>query len=444
MYTLTADDIHLIMKYDFNWDKTELKYIKNNIKQILINNNSECFYCKSPLDEGSSPGDIEHIVPKDPHKIFSFLPINLTLTCRRCNTAKGRKNVLQGYTNQIFSIPEDYPSTSGDFLIIHAYYDLYESYIKLEDSIFFKGIDSGGKGESTIRICNLTRLDLALSKVKMNYLQRSIEENLVKKMVSSNNNSQENEMLLHLFESKLKLNVPDEKINIAIEKVNKNYNVVDIVDELFKIEELHNITTHQITKLREWLDYTDTIGTYVNLINYLHTLKTLVPLISPHLENMIFQNSSGYLLLNPQGLIKLKDLLNTVVFKGLQAKSKSKLLSMIAELEIINFNKIPNGIFIESETESILDCLNGIKEIFQNQVIKSVLNGINSQTFDELRDSILLLYNNVDKNPKFGTLSKIEWYYHEIFTLEKENIWDIHKNLKGLMKLMNSSHLNSQ
>lgn len=278
----------------------------------------------------------------------------------------------------------------------------------------------------------------------MNYLQRSIEENLVKKMVSSNNNSQENEMLLHLFESKLKLNVPDEKINIAIEKVNKNYNVVDIVDELFKIEELHNITTHQITKLREWLDYTDTIGTYVNLINYLHTLKTLVPLISPHLENMIFQNSSGYLLLNPQGLIKLKDLLNTVVFKGLQAKSKSKLLSMIAELEIINFNKIPNGIFIESETESILDCLNGIKEIFQNQVIKSVLNGINSQTFDELRDSILLLYNNVDKNPKFGTLSKIEWYYHEIFTLEKENIWDIHKNLKGLMKLMNSSHLNSQ
>ncbi|SDD55333.1 hypothetical protein SAMN05428987_5266 [Paenibacillus sp. CF095] len=434
MYTLTADDILLIMKHNFNWDQDELKYLKNNIKQILINKKSECFYCKSPLDEGSSPGDIEHIVPKDSYKFFSFLPINLTLTCRRCNTAKGRHNVLQENLNKSFSIPEDYPSTSGDFIIVHAHYDLYEKYIELQESIFFIGIDSGGKGKNTIKICNLTRLDLALSKVKLNKLQRKNDENLVKTLANLNSNSPEIKELLHQLE--YKLNSYDWQREIAFEKVNKNLSVVDIVDELFKIDELSKITNTQITKLRDWLDYKDALTKYIDLIKYLNTLRTLVPLLIFDLEKLTYPTNSKHLLLDLQGIIKLKNLLHNRPFQGLQTRSKSKLLSLIADVEKTNFDDIPSAIFIENEIESMLECLIVIKEIFKNHKIKNVLPGINSQTFEELRNDITKLHEDVDKNPKLEILSNLEWYFQSIFTFEREHIWDIYKNLKELNILL--------
>lgn len=130
----------------------ELKKIKKNIKSYYIDTqNYTCPYCRQKIVvEHNAIWDAEHIIPKDKYPEFLFSPLNLCVSCKDCNLAKFKKNVLKNPTRKTL------PIESGDYIFIHPHLDVYEEHIKiLKSSLFFIPLDS--KGKETIEICGLLR-----------------------------------------------------------------------------------------------------------------------------------------------------------------------------------------------------------------------------------------------------------------------------------------------
>ncbi|MCD8387777.1 MAG: HNH endonuclease [Bacteroidales bacterium] len=153
-YSLTDEDKAAIQnaksqppKAD-DWENGGLSGFKRRFKKSLKRlQNSHCAYCRTKVWDANNFFAIEHIVHKSDHPEWMFLPENLCLSCSRCNSHKGTKNVLVkvGATT--------YPNASTDFLIVNPYYDKYSDHIELVDGILYKGLTP--KGRKTIQICKL-------------------------------------------------------------------------------------------------------------------------------------------------------------------------------------------------------------------------------------------------------------------------------------------------
>lgn len=145
-----------------HWD-SKMKYIKSfkkNLREDMYKKqNKLCAYCRIHVPLACVPMHREHIVYKDDHPHWMFLPENLCVACPTCNEFKGTIEVLDDPQTTT------YPKESAGFRIIHPLYDKYSEHIELVGDVLYKG--KTAKGVFTIETCHLYRVDLAEERVDM-------------------------------------------------------------------------------------------------------------------------------------------------------------------------------------------------------------------------------------------------------------------------------------
>ncbi len=148
-----------------SWD-SKMKYIKSfkkNLREDMYEKqNKLCAYCRIHVPLACVPMHREHIVYKDEHPQWMFLPENLCVVCPTCNEFKGTDEVLEAPKTKT------YPKSSAGFKIIHPLYDKYSDHIELVGDVLYKG--KSKKGVFTINTCHLYRVDLAEERVDMKML----------------------------------------------------------------------------------------------------------------------------------------------------------------------------------------------------------------------------------------------------------------------------------
>lgn len=151
-----------------DWDSGK-KYIKNfkkNLREYMYDKqNKLCAFCRIHVSLACVPMHREHIVYKNEHPQWMFLPENLCVACPTCNEFKGTTEVLED--PQTVS----YPNESTGFKIIHPLYDKYSDHIELVGDVLYKG--KSDKGIFTINTCHLYRVDLAEERVDMKMLSEN-------------------------------------------------------------------------------------------------------------------------------------------------------------------------------------------------------------------------------------------------------------------------------
>lgn len=163
-YELTADDKEAIKKASpdekkgEHWKDPCLDGFKKNIRTYYKKKQNECCaYCRTEIQDNQASPEIEHIIPKDLKADWMYMPFNLCLSCKLCNTKKGHtKPVLKDDSLT------DLPTTSDQYLLIHPHLDKYSDNIELVDGILYKGISD--KGVHTIYLCELDRYELAAAR----------------------------------------------------------------------------------------------------------------------------------------------------------------------------------------------------------------------------------------------------------------------------------------
>ena len=151
-----------------DWDsgKKYIKSFKKNLRDDMYNKqNKLCAFCRIHVSLACVPMHREHIVYKNEHPQWMFLPENLCVACPTCNEFKGTTEVLED--PQTVS----YPNESTGFKIIHPLYDKYSDHIELVGDVLYKG--KSDKGIFTINTCHLYRVDLAEERVDMKMLSEN-------------------------------------------------------------------------------------------------------------------------------------------------------------------------------------------------------------------------------------------------------------------------------
>lgn len=142
-----------------DWSNDCLDGFKKRYKKAMEKpQNRRCAYCRTKINTGNSYFDIEHIEPRSLHPEWMFLPENLCLACRRCNSAKKDAEVLENPASV------NYPTSSNEFKIINPYLDNYFEHIELIGGFIYRG--KTPKGVFTINTCNLSRYELAESRAE--------------------------------------------------------------------------------------------------------------------------------------------------------------------------------------------------------------------------------------------------------------------------------------
>lgn len=419
MYILTKEDQQKIEKYKHSWTHQQLQGIRNKIKNALIRDilrDSECYYCKSPLDEGSMPGELEHIVHKDKYPLFTYLPNNLILSCKRCNTAKGTYDVLN--INLTGSIK--YPTQSSHYNIVHAHIDQYNQFITMENHIFFVGIDSAGKGNNTIEVCNLARLDLCVTKIKqLNALNRISIDTSKRSLEDPNNMQKYLEEVLTIFDS-------NRNIYDALCNINKDKNLIKLSNELSKYDNLTKIVTPEsIQQLKQIMSDIDGITAYINLISNIKKLSSLQSRIDNILSNHVLKPNTY--LLNEEGVSMLCTFLKMNSYRATTSNRLITLISLISPRSFIAIKMLLN----DSDLEQVFSYLT---KIFSNTDITVLNQEISEDIISMLSEDIQIAAQYQEHNKQLVILANIKWLHKEVLIGLDRNIYTkikhYHKQLR--------------
>lgn len=154
---LEDKNVGLVAK-DWDSQKMYIKSFKNNLRKYMYDKqNKLCAFCRIHVPLACVPMHREHIVYKDKHPQWMFLPENLCVACPQCNEYKGTTEVL------VNPQTKTYPKVSDEFKIIHPLYDKYSDHIELLGGVLYQG--KTGKGIFTIETCHLYRVELAEERV---------------------------------------------------------------------------------------------------------------------------------------------------------------------------------------------------------------------------------------------------------------------------------------
>jgi hypothetical protein len=147
-----------------DWDSKK-KYIqefKDNLKlDMYEKQNTLCAFCRIHVPIACVHLHREHIVYKNLHPQWTFLPENLCVSCPVCNEFKGTTEVLVNPNTK------KYPQKGNGFKIIHPLYDRYSEHIELLRGILYQGKTE--KGNFTIKTCHLYRTELAIERANQMY-----------------------------------------------------------------------------------------------------------------------------------------------------------------------------------------------------------------------------------------------------------------------------------
>lgn len=136
------------------WDGDEkaLTEIKKEIKDHYLHVQSyRCAYCRQRMVvKHNGMWDTEHIVNKDEFPSFMFEPRNLCVSCKDCNTHKGKKGVLKNKKRKT------YPGSANDYTFCHPHYHAYSDHVRIiKEAMLYLPITD--EGREMIEICGLLR-----------------------------------------------------------------------------------------------------------------------------------------------------------------------------------------------------------------------------------------------------------------------------------------------
>lgn len=137
---------------NWNADDPLLTELKKEIKtHYLQTQNHTCAYCRQKIVvDHNGAWDTDHIISKDTHPAFMFVPENLCLSCKDCNGTKSNRKVLTNNKRKKF------PSESKDYLICHPHFDDYDEHIKvIGHAVLY--LPKTKKGQTLIEMCGLLR-----------------------------------------------------------------------------------------------------------------------------------------------------------------------------------------------------------------------------------------------------------------------------------------------
>lgn len=164
------------------WEDPRLASLKGKIKKHYIEEQEyKCAYCQVEINTTHGMvWDTEHIIDKDGSPQWMFEALNLCVSCKDCNIAKGTNNVTKGPKYKSF------PKKSSNYRIIHPHFDQYFEHIEVAiPGVTYRYITP--KGRYTMDICGLLRyhksggrkqVDLALKSVLLAAAHESSEEML--------------------------------------------------------------------------------------------------------------------------------------------------------------------------------------------------------------------------------------------------------------------------
>ncbi|WP_029839471.1 HNH endonuclease family protein [Vibrio parahaemolyticus] len=151
------------------WDDNRVTTLKSKMKKHYIAEQGQtCAYCK--VDLHTTHGmvwDTEHIIDKDSSPQWMFEPLNLCVSCKDCNGAKGTRAVTKGNVYQKF------PSRNANYLIIHPHFDDYDEHIKVAvpGAVYLFNTE---KGRKTIEVCGLLRYHKAGGRNKVDLALKAV------------------------------------------------------------------------------------------------------------------------------------------------------------------------------------------------------------------------------------------------------------------------------
>lgn len=165
-YSLLPDDKQAIAKVigkghlsTNSWSDKELDAFKENTRDYLREKqNGYCAFCRMEMHEENATAELEHIVNKGSRLDWMFLPQNLILSCKLCNTSKSTNKSLKDMTIA------NYPIDGNDFLFVNPYFDRYSEHIEIKNDILYHGITP--KGIYTVNKCHLNRMSLTIARAE--------------------------------------------------------------------------------------------------------------------------------------------------------------------------------------------------------------------------------------------------------------------------------------
>lgn len=168
-YVMRREDLSTISDYfsgnHNDWDtKKDFDGFKENFrKTIRIEQEKRCCYCKSYIKQRKQNADIEHVIPKSKHALFTFHPLNLAISCKRCNSLKSIHNPFDDENIANDTLAE-YPTEPEFYNIIHPHYNDYFENIRIVENVIIEAITD--KGWNTVIRCGLYEPELAMDKAK--------------------------------------------------------------------------------------------------------------------------------------------------------------------------------------------------------------------------------------------------------------------------------------
>ena len=140
-----------------------------------------CCYCSKELDRHQGTFDADHILHRSGFPWLMFHLSNIAACCKTCGGRKSNKNVLAAEGGH----PQQPPSESGDYLIVHPHLDEWDEFLKLDQ---FRRIVPNGdspKGSNTIRICGIDALNNARLADHFSANNHRLAERAIEKFYSS-------------------------------------------------------------------------------------------------------------------------------------------------------------------------------------------------------------------------------------------------------------------
>lgn len=148
---------------------------------LLEKQNFRCAYCQIPITSVRlGHCELDHVLPKAPssklkrmlarsnapehryhtfgYRRFKFVPQNLAVTCKQCNTFKGSFDPLSDRTKS----PGKLPYVPAAYCWVHPQLHDYTQHISIDEDWLYTGLSD--EGSNTIRVCKLDKAEVVSRK----------------------------------------------------------------------------------------------------------------------------------------------------------------------------------------------------------------------------------------------------------------------------------------
>lgn len=168
MITFTEAEKQLITRLSVvgGWANPEAEPLKAKIRAALLPAGAVtfCCYCRLSMHQWHKMSiDTEHILPKGKFPQYIFKPVNLNVSCKRCNMGIKREDT------SFFLGAEDGedPFRSEHYAIIHPNLDQADNHLRIETHqvnaklmVVYQIVGSSSKGRKTYEYFELEKLEI--------------------------------------------------------------------------------------------------------------------------------------------------------------------------------------------------------------------------------------------------------------------------------------------